>query len=95
MNLWIGFISRRKNKPQFLYAIAMINHGLDQKYSEERDVREVQLEGAKLFLEFLPTKSIFLILEGTDKNSCYNSCFFMASRAYEHYETMVMLRGAF
>ncbi|TXD81151.1 hypothetical protein ESY86_19175 [Subsaximicrobium wynnwilliamsii] len=58
-----------KNQQQFLYTIAMINYGLDQKinhnrilkcekiegqkYSELDDVREVQLGGAKVLLEFI------------------------------------------
>lgn len=58
-----------ENKQQFLYTIAMINYGLDQKinhnrivkcnkiegekFSEQEDVREVQLEGAKILLEFI------------------------------------------
>lgn len=57
-----------ENHQQFLYAIAMTHYGLDQKlnygrvlkaepikrrtYSEQEDVREVQLEGAKIFLAY-------------------------------------------
>ncbi len=57
------------NKQQFLYAVAMINYGLDQKfnynrileckpkegekYNEQEDVREVQLEAAKILLKFI------------------------------------------
>lgn len=53
---------------QFLYAIAMTHYGLDQKlnhgrilkcepvkrktYAQQGDVREVQLEGAKIFLNY-------------------------------------------
>jgi hypothetical protein len=58
-----------KDKQQFLYSIAMINYGLDQKinhnrilqckpkdgekYGEQEDVKEVQLGGAKILLEFI------------------------------------------
>lgn len=58
-----------KERQQFLYVVAMIHYGLDQKinhnrilkcakvegqkYSEQEDVREVQLEGAKLLLAFI------------------------------------------
>lgn len=58
-----------QNRQQFLYAVAMINYGLDQKinhnrileckpkdgekYSEQEDVKEVQLGGAKILLEFI------------------------------------------
>lgn len=58
-----------ENKQQFLYTVAMLNYGLDQKingnrileckpkegqkYSEQEDVREVQLGGAKILLEFI------------------------------------------
>lgn len=58
-----------KNQQQFLYTIAIINYELDQKinhdrilkcvkidgqkFSEQEDVREVQLEGAKILLEFI------------------------------------------
>ncbi|WP_203293565.1 energy transducer TonB [Luteirhabdus pelagi] len=61
-----------ENKQQFLYAVAMINYGLDQKinhnrileckpkdgqkYSEQEDVKEVQLGGAKILLEFIGNK---------------------------------------
>lgn len=54
---------------QFLYTIAMIKYGLDQKirhnrllkcekikrqkYSEQEDVREVQLEGAKILMAYI------------------------------------------
>ncbi|WP_452226371.1 hypothetical protein [Lacinutrix cladophorae] len=64
-----------KDKQQFLYSVAMINYGLDQKinhnrileckpkdgekYSEQEDVKEVQLGGAKILLEFI----------GDDKNN--------------------------
>lgn len=57
-----------ENHQQFLYTIAMIHYGLDQKlnhgrvlsletikrktYAEQDDVREVQLEGAKIFLAY-------------------------------------------
>lgn len=57
---------------QFLYTIAMINYMLDQKinhgrtlknekerrqkFSEQEDVREVQLEGAKIFLAYAGKK---------------------------------------
>jgi hypothetical protein len=58
-----------ENKQQFFYTVAMINYGLDQKinhqrileckpkegqkYSEQEDVREVQLGGANILLEFI------------------------------------------
>lgn len=58
-----------ENKQQFLYIVAMINYGLDQKinhdriltcekidgqkFSEQEDVREVQLGGAKILLEYV------------------------------------------
>ncbi|WP_138432901.1 energy transducer TonB [Winogradskyella algicola] len=58
-----------KDKQQFLYVVAMINYGLDQKinhnrilecipqkgekYNEREDVKEVQLEAAKILLEFI------------------------------------------
>jgi len=58
-----------ENQQQFLYITAMINYGLTQKlnhgrlleckpkegeiYREQKDVREVQLEGAKLLLAFI------------------------------------------
>jgi len=61
-----------ENKQQFLYTVAMINYGLDQKinhdriltckkidgqkFSEQEDVREVQLGGAKVLLEYLGNK---------------------------------------
>jgi hypothetical protein len=61
-----------KNKQQFLYVIAMINYELNQKlkhnrvltckpiegikYSEQKDVKEVQLEGAKILLDFIGDK---------------------------------------
>tara|TARA_R110002073_G_scaffold139232_1_gene289224 strand:+ start:4402 stop:4950 length:549 start_codon:yes stop_codon:yes gene_type:complete len=61
-----------ENKQQFLYTAAMINYGLDQKinhnrilkckpkegqkYSEQEDVREVQLSGAKILLEYIGNK---------------------------------------
>lgn len=57
------------NQQQYLYSVAMINYGLDQKlnhnryleckpkkgqkYSDQDDVREVQLEGAKILLDFI------------------------------------------
>jgi hypothetical protein len=60
------------NKQQFLYAVAMINYGLDQKinhnrileckpkdgqkYSQQEDVKEVQLGGANILLEFIGNK---------------------------------------
>lgn len=62
-----------KNSQQFLYTIAMINYGLNQKinhnrvleckpregekYSEQKDVREVQLGGAKILLEYIMNKN--------------------------------------
>lgn len=62
-----------KNKQQFLYTVAMINYGLNQKiknnriltckkidgqkYSEQEDVREVQLGGAKILLEYIGNKN--------------------------------------
>ncbi len=58
-----------KNSQQFFYIVAMINYGLNQKinhnrileckpkdgekYSEQEDVKEVQLGGAKILLEFI------------------------------------------
>ncbi|WP_100616398.1 hypothetical protein [Confluentibacter citreus] len=61
-----------ENQQQFLYTVAMINYGLDQKinhdrllkcakidgqkYSEQDDVREVQLGGAKILLEYIGEK---------------------------------------
>ncbi|MFY0629666.1 MAG: hypothetical protein JXR05_04740 [Flavobacteriaceae bacterium] len=61
-----------KNQQQFLYTTAMIHYGLDQKinhnrilkcvpikgqkYSMQEDVREVQLEGAKVILEYMGNK---------------------------------------
>ena len=61
-----------ENRQQFLYTAAMINYGLEQKinhsrilkctkidgqkYSEQEDVREVQLEGAKILLEYIGNK---------------------------------------
>ena len=58
-----------ENKQQFLYTVAMINYGLDQKinhsrilkcakiegqkYSEQEDVKEVQLGGAKVLLKYI------------------------------------------
>jgi len=57
------------NQQQFLYTVAMINYGLDQKinhnrilkcvkidgqkFSEQEDVKEVQLGGAKILLEYI------------------------------------------
>jgi hypothetical protein len=61
------------NNQQFLYVIAMIHYGLDQKlnhnrilsckkqkrkkYHEQEDVKEVQLEGARILLEYIGKKS--------------------------------------
>ncbi len=61
-----------KDKQQFLYTVAMIHYGLDQKinqnkilkcipvkgqkYSEQADVKEVQLEGAKILLDYIGNK---------------------------------------
>ena len=58
-----------KNQQQFLYTVAMINYGLDQKinhdrilkcvkiegqkFSEQKDVKEVQFGGAQILLEFI------------------------------------------
>ena len=58
-----------ENNQQFLYTVAMINYGLDQKinhnrilectkiegqkYSEQDDVKEVQLGGAKILLAYI------------------------------------------
>ena len=58
-----------KNQQQYLYMIAMMNYALNQKlnynriisckpipgqkYSEQEDVKEIQLEGAKILLEFI------------------------------------------
>lgn len=57
-----------ENHQQFLYTIAMIHYGLDQKlnhgrvlklepikrrtYANQEDVKEVQLEGARIFLDY-------------------------------------------
>lgn len=62
-----------KNQQQFLYIVAMLNYGLDQKlnhnrlleckpkkgekFSEQADVKEVQLEAAKILLEFIGDKN--------------------------------------
>ena len=62
-----------ENHQQFLYVIAMMHYGLDQKinhnrildgkkqkrkkYNEQEDVREVQLEGAKILLDYIGKKS--------------------------------------
>lgn len=62
-----------KNQQQFLYTIAMINYGLDQKinhdrilkcekikrqkFSEQEDVKEVQLGGAKILLEYIGNRN--------------------------------------
>lgn len=61
-----------KTNQQYLYMISMIKYVLDQKlnhkrhlkcvkiegekFSQQSDVREVQLEGAKIFLEFTKNK---------------------------------------
>jgi hypothetical protein len=61
-----------KNQQQFLYMVAMINYAFDQKinherilsckklegqnYNEQKDVREIQLEGAKILLDFIGNK---------------------------------------
>ena len=61
-----------ENKQQFLYTVAMIHYILDQKinhdrvleckkiegqkFSEQEDVREVQLGGAKILLEYIGAK---------------------------------------
>ena len=62
-----------EDKQQFLYMVAMVNYGLDQKinknrilecksikgqkYSEQEDVREVQFEGAKIVLKYIGDKN--------------------------------------
>lgn len=62
-----------ENKEQFLYTVAMINYALDQKinhnriltckkidgqkFSEQEDVREVQLGGAKILLAYIRNKN--------------------------------------
>ncbi|RKF03053.1 hypothetical protein C8N26_2427 [Tenacibaculum lutimaris] len=62
-----------ENQQQFLYTVAMIHYGLDQKinhgriltckkingqkYSEQEDVREVQIGGAKILLEYIGDKN--------------------------------------
>lgn len=62
-----------KNNQQFLYTVAMLNYGLDQKinhdrilrcekingqkFSEQADVKEVQLGGAKILLAYLGNKN--------------------------------------
>ena len=61
------------DKQQFLYIVAMINYGLNQKinynrnleckpkkgekYSEQVDVKEVQIEGAKIVLKYIGNKN--------------------------------------
>ena len=61
-----------ENNQQFLYTVAMMNYGLDQKlnsgrvlkcikidgqkYSEQDDVKEVQLGGAKILLAYIGNK---------------------------------------
>jgi hypothetical protein len=61
-----------KNNQQFFYTAAMIHYELDQKinhnrilkclpiegekYNEQKDVREVQFEGAKIILEYMGNK---------------------------------------
>ena len=61
------------NQQQFLYSVAMINYELDQKinhtrilkcvkidgqiYSNQDEVKEVQLEGAKILLEYAGNKN--------------------------------------
>ncbi len=61
-----------ENKQQFLYTVAMINYSLNQKtnhnrilkcakidgqkFSEQDDVKEVQLGGAKILLEYIGNK---------------------------------------
>lgn len=61
-----------KENQKFLYTVSMINYGIDQKinqnrilkcakidgqkFSEQEDVREVQLEGAKILLEYIGNK---------------------------------------
>ena len=61
-----------KDHQQFLYIVAMINYGLNQKinhdrvlacskiegqkYSEQNDVKEVQLGGAKILLKYISNK---------------------------------------
>lgn len=61
-----------ENEQQFLYTVAMINYSLNQKinhdriltckkiegqkFSEQEDVREVQLGGAKILLEYIGNK---------------------------------------
>ncbi|MCF7567275.1 hypothetical protein L3X37_02700 [Sabulilitoribacter arenilitoris] len=58
-----------KNQQQYLYMVGMMNHSLNQKinhkrilackpiegqkYKEQKDVQEVQLEGAKILLKFI------------------------------------------
>lgn len=62
-----------ENKQQFLYTVAMMHYQLDQKinydrvlkckpmkgqkYSEQEDVKEVQLGGAKILLEYIGDKN--------------------------------------
>lgn len=62
-----------ENNEQFFYVVAMINYGLNQKinhdriltckkiegqsYSEQDDVREVQIGGAKILLEYIGNKN--------------------------------------
>ncbi|GGG30898.1 hypothetical protein GCM10011344_34800 [Dokdonia pacifica] len=83
-----------RNQQQFLYTVAMINYGLDQKinhdrvlkcvkiegqkYSEQEDVKEVQLEGAKILLAFI----------GNEKNNVLMSS--KARKFYKAYEKGVL-----
>lgn len=71
-----------KNK-QFLYTAAMINYGLNQKinhnrilkctkidgqkFSEQDDVKEVQLGGAKVLLEYLGNKKNNVLINSKTK----------------------------
>ena len=80
-----------ENHQQFLYSIAMIHYGLDQKlnhnrilkcepikrrnYGDQEDVREVQLEGAKIFLAYAgdPANQVPLNLETNKYLEAFNN----------------------
>lgn len=80
-----------ENHQQFLYVIAMTHYGLVQKlnygrvlkcepvkrktYARQEDVREVQLEGAKIFLEYAGNPSNNVPLNAASQNylEAYNN----------------------
>lgn len=73
----------QKSNQKYLYMIAMINYVLKekiennrilkcvkiegQKYSEQDDVKEVKLEGAKIFLKYVNNKESGIILNSVSK----------------------------